>query len=124
MREEGALGGLEICCGAWTVRHSPLGHPTITQSHPPSFSDGQGQRQAPQLPTLALQGLCYLWSRFLEKASTVTHLDTAVAQADVLMRAQLRASCRLGKDCVCRLCRFSVFVARYPMMGDKTHHAP
>jgi hypothetical protein len=48
--EEGALGGLEICCGAWAVRHFPFGHPPITLSHFPSFSDGQGHRQALQLP--------------------------------------------------------------------------
>jgi hypothetical protein len=31
--EEGAVGGLEICCGAWAVRHIPFGPPDITLSH-------------------------------------------------------------------------------------------
>ena len=52
------MGGLEICCGAWAVRHLLFGHPTITLSHFPSFSDGQSHRQALQLSQPRPSELC------------------------------------------------------------------
>jgi len=50
-REEGALGGLEICCGARAVQHFPALVTLLTLSHLPSFSDGQSHRQTLQLPS-------------------------------------------------------------------------
>src|SRR5216683_7325439 len=55
--EEGAVGGLEICCGARAVYHTFLGHPTTTLSHHLPFPGGQSYRQALQLHPWQLKTL-------------------------------------------------------------------
>ena len=110
------MGGLEICCGAWVVHHSPLGHPTITQSHFPSFSDGQGHRQALQLPTLALQSLKDLWSCPMESiyCDTLEYADEPRMKCSLESSEESTMSPGLRISIVLPL----VFVARYPMVGD------
>ena len=84
------MGGLEICCGAWAVRHFLLGHPIITLSRFPSFSDGQGNGQALQLPpNLGPSELCDWRSCSWMHVPTRDTLGVVGAQVGVLAREYL-----------------------------------
>jgi len=94
--EEGAVGGLEICCGARAVHHTFLGHPTTTLSHHPPFPGGQSYRQALQLPTPWHPRQSYVAGGVVlcEHLPTWHNQHSSEAQPGVLA---VRASCHLGK---------------------------